>query len=171
LFLVDEAESLHNVTKPDAQRTWHDGVRKLADQDNATISFVLAYYETPTSRMPGFIKEADIITRIGPESVIEVAPMEGVENVRQFVEQLSAYMIDKECAASRVDEASNYPFESPALDLFAELCVEDLGAAVPRNIIRAVSECALEAYRRDEALITEEIVQRIVPMVVVRPEA
>jgi len=172
LFLVDEAESLHNVTKPDPQRSWHDGIRKLADQDNSTVSFVLAYFETPTMRMPTFIKEADIITRIGPENVIEVAPMEGVENVRQFVEQLCEYMIDPSCAARRDAAPSHpYPFEQPALELFSELCVEDLGAAVPRNIIRAVSECALETYRRGKPLVSEDVVQQVVPQVVVRPES
>lgn len=171
LFLIDEAESLHNVTKPDPQRSWHDGIRKLADQDNSTVSFVLAYFETPTSRMPGFIKEADIINRIGPESVIEVAPMEGVANVRQFVEQLSDYMVDKTCVAARSgDVSAAFPFDPQALELFAELCVEDLGAAVPRNIIRAVSECAIEAYRNEEPMISEDVVQRVVPEVVVRPE-
>ena len=37
LFLIDESESLHNLTNNDAMRSWHDAFRRLAGEDNRSI--------------------------------------------------------------------------------------------------------------------------------------
>ena len=61
LFLVDEGENLHAVSNADAQRSWHDAFRRLADQnDNQSLGWIMTFYETIHEGAPPFMFEGDI---------------------------------------------------------------------------------------------------------------
>jgi hypothetical protein len=165
VFLVDEAEGLKNVTKPNAQRSWHDGIHRLAGTENNAIGFVLAIYVDNTHQPPEFITEEDIIGRRIPKSdIIDLAAYADPDEVRAFLTDLLNARVDFSSIASYPQDTTRetYPFTADAMDLFFQ---EILAGAspTPSKIIEAISESALAAHLASQDKIDLAVVQEVVP--------
>jgi hypothetical protein len=168
LFLVDESESLHNVSNNDAQRSWHDALRRLAGEDNRSIGWILTFYANDNDEQPGFTREGDILDRLGDRGQIVREPLEPVE-LKKFLKDIFSTFIDDDLAKTKITaedlgtDIEHYPFTSSGYDAFIEEASANAGRAIPRTIIRGLTSCAIEALRTGNALIDDDIVNRKAP--------
>lgn len=166
IFFIDEGESLKKITKPNAQSSWHDGFKNLADQLNNSVGFVMAIFVDSNYPSPEFINEDDIMRRLGQRNIITLEPYSQPEQVLPFLKDLLKARIKLDAVQSFPDGSSRetYPFDSDAIDLFVNEILSGL-SPTPSKIIEAVRECAWEAHTRDQDVITTAIVQEVVPRV------
>ena len=169
LFLVDESEALHNVSNADAQSSWHDAFRRLADSnDNQSVGWILTFFTTMQDEAPSFVFEGDITTRIGNEGIIKLETLGTVE-VRSFLTELLGEFVDGQEGVARATSLgidtneSSYPFTTEAFDAFINHASAMQHNALPRTILRALTSCALESLSRDRIVIDGETVDLIAP--------
>jgi hypothetical protein len=159
LFLLDELEGLNNVDDSDAQESFHDAFRKLADQENDVVGFIVSIFAGSEEQIPQFVFRPDIVSRIGGAHVHHLNYFQQDQDVEQFILDLFALVIDAqkrgdaEKAGSIPSGLKFYPFTDDAKDQFVHYAVSAPGASLPRNIIDAVNECALCAFRRKSSVI------------------
>lgn len=162
LFLLDELEGLRNVQDVDCQRSFHDAFRRLADEANDSIGFIVSIYAAKDGDIPEFIFEADIRTRLGGHNIHELTYFQEPEDVEDFLQDLIDLVIDEKKVEKRVkagaipDSLKLYPFSENALETFIETATSSATASLPRNIIKAVNECAVEALNRHSPVIDTE---------------
>ena len=168
LFLIDESEALHNVNNNDAMRSWHDAFRRLSGEDNRSIGWILTFYASDHEETPGFMREGDILDRLGDRGIIIREPLQELE-VKKFLRDLLEAFVDHDAAAARSEaqgvmtDRETYPFTPEGHRTFLREAAAIPDRAVPRTIIRALTSCAIEALRRDEPLISEGIVDAKAP--------
>lgn len=168
LFLIDEAESLHNVTNGDAQTSWHDAFRRLAGEDNHSVGWILAFYETPTQTPPGFMTQGDILDRLGDRGVMRLEALPQLV-LRKFLSDLLTDFVITERAVAAIKkhgldtEVGVYPFTRDGFEAFLDEAKNDPDRAIPRTIIRAVTSCAIEALRKGQDGIGPETVREKAP--------
>lgn len=170
VFLIDEAESLKNVTKANAQRSWHDGLRNLADSSNNSIGYVMATFVDLNNPYPEFAAEEDIVRRLGQQNILTLEPYSDPNEVKAFIQDLLKARVDPssiETLPAGV-KAETYPFTEDALDLFMHEVLAGV-SPTPSKIIEAVSECALAAHLQDQDTIELDVVRNVVPSVVSAP--
>jgi hypothetical protein len=169
LFLIDEAEGLHNVSNEDAQGSWHDAFRRLSDpNDNQSVGWILAFYETLHNDAPKFMMLADITTRLGKGGQVRLDPMKPVE-VRAFLLDLLKAFVDRKCVEMLISSPNTkttvdfYPFTESGLKAFIEHSGAAPEKAIPRTILSALTSCALEALRRNTRIFDADLVNDVVP--------
>lgn len=169
LFLVDESEALHVVSQHDAQRSWHDAFRRLADSnDNQSVGWVLSFYTTMQDEPPGFMTEGDIMTRLGREGIRLLEPLAPVE-VAKFLTDLLGAFVDREAAAAKIQAeglettAELYPFTDDGLSVFVQHASVDPHNSIPRTILGALTACALETLRSGRHVFDAALVDDVVP--------
>lgn len=169
LFLVDESESLHNVTNADAQSSWHEAFRRLADaNDNQAIGWILTFYATDYAEAPQFMLQGDITTRLGKGGQIVLEPLVPVE-VKGFLSDLLKAFVDRNCATKIIAEdnlpttVATYPFTEEGFSAFVDHAGAAQENAIPRTILRALTACALEALRKKRRVLDRELVDLTVP--------
>lgn len=166
LFFIDEAEGLKNVTKPNAQSSWHDGMKNLADNVNNSIGYVVAIFVDSNNPSPEFINEDDILRRMGQKNVVVLEPYSEADEVLPFLIDLVAARIDvASVSPSGAPPDPSYPFTEDGLGLFVNELLNGAVSATPSKIIEGLSECAWEAHVRDEDVITDAVVQEVMPRV------
>ena len=80
-------------------------------------------------------------------------------------------LIDEAEAGTRIangsldTEVGIYPFERTAFELLADYATQDPTRALPRYIINAINECAIQAWDEEKQLIDETIVNAVAPYV------
>lgn len=159
VFLLDEMEGLGNVDDSDAQDSFHDALRKLADQENDVVGFIVSIFAGSEEQIPQFVYRPDIVSRIGGAHTHHLNYFQQDQDVEKFLLDLSALVIDtqKRTEAERAKTIPSglkfYPFSDDAKEQFIHLAVSAPGASLPRNIIDAVNECALCAFRRSARVI------------------
>ncbi len=62
-------------------------------------------------------------------------------------------------------EVGIFPFETSAFEMLADYATQDISRALPRYIINAINECAIQAWDEEKALIDESIVNTVAPYV------
>lgn len=172
VYLIDEAEALHSIRDVDAQGTFHWGFRDLASDRNNSIGFVIAYSvigEGGTETIPHFIAEPpDIISRIGERNIIDIGILPRVSDVREFIHGMLDYIVDKEKAKEKIEnerldcELQNYPLKTNGLEMICKIMNERPEIRLPRNIIKALNDCAIEAKRNRQKVIDANIVQQAI---------
>jgi hypothetical protein len=168
LFLIDESESLHNVSNDDAQTSWHDALRRLAGEDNRSIGWIMTFYATDNDEPPAFTRHGDILDRLGDRGIIVRDPLEPTK-VEKFLGDLFLAFVDQEQLASKMSEqdmgtdAEHYPFTEAAYEVFLGEAKDNPDRAIPRTIIRALTSCAIEALKQGELVITADIVASRAP--------
>jgi len=162
LFLLDELEGLQNVTDDDAQRSFHDAFRKLASDENDCGGFIISLHAGKEEDIPFFIYETDITNRIGKDNIHDLQYLQEEADVEKFLEDLLSLIIDPN-KKSESEGRGNipkglqwYPFADDAKDQFVDLAVRAPTASLPRNIIKAVNECAIQTVTRDSRIIELE---------------
>lgn len=162
VFLLDELEGLKNVQDLDAQRSFHDAFRRLADDGNDTIGFIISTHGAKDEDVPEFIFENDIRTRIGGNNIHELRYLQDPGDVKTFLRGLMELVLDHASLAEAIqggevpDGLELYPFTDAALAQFVEIATESVTASLPRNIIKAVNECAVAALNRAGRVIDQQ---------------
>ncbi len=167
LFFIDEGEGLKNVRKANAQSSWHDGFRNLADNMNNAIGFILAIFVDHANETPDFISEDDIVRRLGQRNLVDLEPYSGQDEIEPFLRDLLRSRINLGAVSSFPDSApaDTYPFTQDAWDLFINELLHGAVSATPSKVIEGVSECSWEAHVQDVDHISIDVVQEVMPRV------
>ncbi|HEC67392.1 MAG TPA: hypothetical protein ENI35_01035 [Candidatus Desulfofervidus auxilii] len=171
IFLMDEAEQFRNVADADAMSDLHDYLRKLSDKSNSSTGFIISFQAVTLDDMPGWFHQEDILGRVGRDNIIDIPHLPAIRDVETFVKEMLDEFIDKEKADKRIKEGKlgvsleTYPFKADAFELLAEYATQDPEKALPRNIIRAINECAITAWDKEQPIIDTEIVNEIAPLI------
>ena len=168
LFLIDESESLHNVSNNDAQRSWHDALRRLAGEDNRSIGWIMTFYANDKDEQPMFVREGDILDRLGDRGILVREPLVPLE-LEKFLEDLLDAFVDQEVAKSKIADEKldvdleHFPFTRAGFETFLEEASAAPETTIPRTIIRALTSCAVESLRQKTPVIDDQIVAAKAP--------
>ena len=162
LFLLDEMEGLANIGNQDSRESFHDAFRKLADDDNGVVGFIVSIFVMQEEDIPDFVLRADIKTRLNKANIHHLEYLAHDDDVRQFLKDLFALVIDddkkkeKEKQGTIPSGLEYYPFTDAAMDEFVNLAISAPTSSLPRNFISALNEGAVHALRRDSYVIDTE---------------
>lgn len=175
IFLVDEAEQFKNVgggeKGRDAMESLHDYLRKLTEPSNSIAGFIIAGTAVTLDDMPEWYYRADIRTRVGHDNIIEIPHLPAIKDVETFIKEMLGEFIDKEKVNKKIKgkklnvSLESYPFKTDSFALLAEYATQDPEKALPRNIIRAINECAITAWDKEVPIIDNDIVNEIAPLI------
>jgi len=171
VFLIDEMEELQNVRTGDATESIHQYFRRLSDAANSTVGFIIGFKANTLSEGPRILVREDITSRIGMNAYIEVGHLPAVSDVRRFMEEMLAHLVDTDRAEARIQAQAlevtlkTYPFSPSAFDQLADYASQDPYKALPRNIINAINECAIQAWDEEKPLVDDQIVNDVAPLV------
>jgi hypothetical protein len=164
IFLLDELEELQNVRAGDASESIHQYFRRLAEPANASVGFLVSFKADVFDDAPSILLRSDIISRVGTSNYVEIPPLPAVSDVQTFVSELLQKLIDQEQAQAHIaehnldTEPGVYPFEHSAFELLADYATQDPTRALPRYIINAINECAIQSWDEEKYLVDEGIV-------------
>ena len=171
VFFIDEMEELQNVRTGDAAESWHQYIRKLADNANSAVGFVIGFKADTRDDAPEMLVRGDVSSRISPNNYIELETLAAPANVEQFVQEMLAHLVNQEEAEKRI-HANNlsstkdtYPFTASAFALMCDYACQDVIKSTPRNIIRTINECAIAAWDGQQKVIDDDIVNEIAPII------
>lgn len=162
LFLLDEMEGLMHIRNQDCRESFHDAFRKLADDDNGVIGFIVSIYAMQEEDIPDFVFEEDIKTRLNKANIHHLEYLAHDDDVRQFLRDLFALVIDDGKKKGKEEQGQiqggleYYPLTDAAMEEFVNLAVSAPTASLPRNFISALNEGAVHATRRDSYVIDTE---------------
>jgi DNA polymerase III delta prime subunit len=173
IFFMDEMEEIQNVRQGDAAESWHQYTRKLADNSNSSVGFILGFKADTLDDAPRIIVRTDVISRIGKQNLIELETLAAPANVKAFVAEMLKFLIDHEKAEKLIKAESlplklqTYPFSESAFELMCDYACQDPHKSTPRNIIRTINECAMTAWDAEpkRRVIDDAIVNEIAPVV------
>jgi hypothetical protein len=173
IFFMDEMEGLQNVKGGDAAESWHDYLRKLSDNSNSSVGFVLGFKADTIDDAPRILIRPDITSRIGKLNLIELETLAAPANVKTFVEDMLEHLIDEAKAKALIQadtlptKFKRYPFTDSAFELMCDYACQDPHKSTPRNIIRTINECAITAWDANpkKRVIDDAIVNDIAPVV------
>ena len=171
IFLLDELEELHNVRAGDASESIHQYFRRLAEPANASVGFLVGFRADVFDDAPPILRRGDIMGRVGTSNYLDIPALPAVSDVKTFVSELLQNLIDQEQAQARITEHNLdtelgiYPFERSAFELLADFAAQDIYRALPRYIINAINECAIQAWDDEKHLADETIVNSVAPHV------
>ena len=159
LFLFDEMEGLHNIRNQDCRESFHDAFRKLSDDDNDVVGFIVSIFTVGEGEIPAFIYTRDILTRLNMANVHALEYLAHDDDVRQFLKDLFELVVDdekkneKEAQGKIPANLEFYPLTDDAMELFIHLAISAPTASLPRNFISALNEGAVHAARRESYVI------------------
>jgi len=171
IFFIDEMEELLNVREGDAAESWHQYIRKLADNANSSVGFVIGFKADTRDDAPKVLVRGDVFSRISANNYIELETLAAPANVQQFVKEMLAHLVDQSEAEKRIQGDSlpsttdTYPFTATAFELLCDYACQDVIKSTPRNIIRTINECAIAAWDAEKKVIEEDIVNEIAPII------
>jgi hypothetical protein len=169
IFLLDEFEELQNVKAGDATESIHQYIRRLSEPANATVGFLIGFKADVLDDAPSILRRGDIVGRIGPTNYVDIPPLPAVSDVKTFVRELLKNLTDEPSILTKladtgiVSEPGIFPFEPSAFELLADYATQDVTRALPRYIINAINECAIQAWDEGKLLIDETIVNQVAP--------
>ena len=159
LFLLDEMEGLKNIRNQDCRESFHDAFRKIADDDNDVVGFIVSIYTISEDDIPDFIYTQDIVTRLNKANIHPLEYLAHDDDVRQFLKDLFALVIDDEKRKAKEEQGQissdleYYPLTDEAMDEIVNLAISAPTASLPRNFISALNEGAVHAARRGSYVI------------------
>jgi DNA polymerase III delta prime subunit len=171
IFLMDEAEQFINVRTGDATQFLHLYLRKLAEPSNSVVGFIIASWGTTLDDTAELLRRADVRSRLGEHNYVEIPPLPAIEDIRTFVREMLAELVDGEKAEAKIQREGlgitleTYPFNSDSFDLLCEYASQDPVKALPRNLINAINECAISAWDGEKPIIDEDIVNDVAPLI------
>ncbi len=171
IFLIDEMEQLQNVRIGDSTESIHDYIRKLSDKTNKTVGFLVGFKADVIDDAPELLRRGDIYGRIGGSNYIDIPPLPAVADVKSFIKELLKNLTIKERVERKITEANldsehgDFQFHQSALELLADYATQDPTRALPRYIISAINQCAIQAWDENKQLFDESIVNDVAPHV------
>ena len=161
LFLLDEMEGLAHIRNQDSRESFHDAFRKLADDDNGVVGFIVSIYAMQEEDIPDFMFHEDIKTRLNKANIHHLEYLAHDDDVRQFLKDLFTLIIDddkkkdKEKQGAIPTGLTYYPLTDAAMDELVNLAISAPTSSLPRNFISALNEGAVHALRRDSYVIRD----------------
>jgi len=171
ILFIDEMEELLNVREGDAAESWHQYIRKLADNANYSVGFIIGFKADTRDEAPKVLLRGDIFSRVSASNYIELETLSAPANVKQFVEEMLEHLVNQKQADSRIkadglpSTVRTYPFTASAFVLMCDYACQDAYKSTPRNIIRTINECAIEAWDAKKKVVDDDIVNRIAPII------
>jgi len=173
IYMIDEAERFTAVRAGDETQYLIDYLRGLSDKSNSTVGFIIAgtaqaLEDLPELFLSGAVRRAG---RIGPDHYIDIPFLSAIDDVKTFLKELLAELVDQAKAEERIRKESlkasleTYPFNSESFDLLCQYATEDPTKALPSHLIHCVNECAISAWDEKEYIIEAKIVNDIAPLV------
>jgi DNA polymerase III delta prime subunit len=95
IFFIDEMEELINIKQGDAAESWHQYTRKLADNSNSSVGFIIGFKAVTVDEAPKMIVREDILSRISRSNMIELETLSAPANVKTFVEEMLSHLINQ----------------------------------------------------------------------------
>lgn len=173
IFLLDEVEELRNVRRGDAAESIHQYFRRLGEPANFSVGFLAGITANVFDEAPEMLKRGDVMGRIGTSNYVDIPPLPAVSDVQTFISELLLNLIDLKQAQVSIGEHNLdtepgiYPFERSAFELLADYATQEPTKALPRHIINAINECAIQAWDEEKRLIGEGVVNNVAPYVFV----
>jgi DNA polymerase III delta prime subunit len=170
IFLIDEFEELQNVKAGDATESIHQYLRRLAEPANSTAGFLIGFKADVLDDAPQVLRRGDISSRLSSSSYVEIPPLPAIADVKTFMRELLGNLTDKERVEKRITDDGldsvhgEFPFASSAFELLADYATQDVTRALPRFIINAINECAIQAWDEQKRVIDESIVNSVAPL-------
>ena len=171
ILFMDEMEELLNVREGDAAESWHLYFKRLADNANSSVGFVIGLKATVRDEIPDLLKRGDVSRRIGENNYIELADLAAIANVKQFVEEMLEHLVDPTRANDRIQQdgltstVKTYPFTASAFDLLCDYACQDPTKSTPGNVIMTINHCAIAAWDAQKKVVDDEIVNAVAPVV------
>ena len=171
IFCIDEMEELQNVRTGDAAESWHQYIRKLADNANSAVGFIIGFKADTRDDAPEMLVRGDVSSRVSPNNYIELETLAAPANVQQFVKEMLQHLIEQAEAEKRIQADSlpstvdTYPFTASAFEIMCDYACQDVIKSTPRNIIRTINECAIAAWDSEKKVIDDDIVNEIAPII------
>jgi hypothetical protein len=171
IFLIDEMEQLQGVKSGDMAESIHRYIRKLAEKANASVGFLIGFKADVIDDAPEILRRNDISTRITPSSYVDIPHLPAVADVQSFMSELLKNLTDEALVSAKLASAGPssgygiFPFEQYALEMLADYAAQDPTRALPRNIISAINECAIQAWDESKQLIDSGIVDEVAPRI------
>jgi len=171
VFMIDEMETLQNVKTGDASESIHDYIRRLSDKTNATVGFLIGFKADVIDDAPPVLRRGDILGRVGASNYVDIPPLPAVADVQSFIRELLKNLTDEEAVEAKIaangldTEHGTFPFEPSSLELLADYATQDPTRALPRYIITAINECAIQAWDEEKQLIDDAIINDVAPHV------
>ena len=162
LFLLDEMEGLANIRNQDCRESFHDAFRKLSDDDNEVVGFIISIFAMQEEDIPDFVFREDIKTRLNRANIHHLEYLAHDDDVRQFMKDLFKLVIDR---AKRIQKEQQghipagldyYPLTNEAMDEIVNLAISAPTSSLPRNFISAINEAAVHAAQRNSYIIEPE---------------
>ena len=159
LFLLDEMEGLRNIRNQDCRESFHDAFRRLADDNNDVVGFIVSIFAMQEEEIPEFVFMEDIKTRLNKANIHSLEYLAHDEDVRQFLKDLFALVIDDDKKRTKEQQGlvppglEYFPLTDEGLEEFVSLAISAPTASLPRNFIAALNEGAVHAAKRDSHLI------------------
>ena len=141
VFFIDEMEELQNVRTGDAAESWHQYIRKLADNANFSVGFVIGFKADTRDDAPEVLVRGDVLSRVSSNNYIELDTLAAPANVQLFVQEMLEHLVNQEEAEKRIQADSlqstrdTYPFTASAFELMCDYACQDVIKSTPRNII------------------------------------
>lgn len=171
IFLIDEMEELQNVREGDAAQSWHQYLRRLSEQANSTVGFIIGFKADTLNEGSPILTREDVRSRLGEQNYVEIPHLSAISDVKAFVLEMLKHLVHTEKANKRIQErklgvtVDTYPFSSSAFDLLCDYASQDPVKALPRNLIKAINECAIAAWDEKKEILDDKIVNDIAPLV------
>ena len=171
ILLIDEMESLNSVRTADALESVHFYIRNLAEKKNSLVGFLIGFKAVVIDDGPEPLRRNDVMSRIGNQNYIDLPPLPAIADVKTFMRDLlknltvTSQVETLLTNESLLSEPGVFPFEPPAFELLADFATQDVTRALPRNIINAINECAIQAWDDEKHLIDEVIVNSVAPYI------
>ena len=104
LFLLDEMEGLAHVRNQDCRESFHDAFRKLADDENSVVGFIVSIFAMQEDNIPEFVFRPDIKNRLNMANIHHLEYLAHDDDVRQFLTDLFALVIDRDKLKEKEDQ-------------------------------------------------------------------
>jgi hypothetical protein len=113
----------------------------------------------------------DVRSRLGKSNICELETLPSPANVKQFTEEMLKQLIDQTKADALIKAETlsstlqTYPFTASAFDLLCDYACQDPIKSTPRNIIKTINDCAIQAWNGKQRVVGDDIVNEIAPIV------
>ena len=170
IFLLDEFEQVRDVKSQDYAESIHQYLRRLCEPVNANLGFIIGFFATVIDEAPEILRRPDIVTRIGKINYIDLPYLQAVADVEQFIKEMLRNLtveaqVNQRITDNKLDtEFGIYPFDATSLSVLADYAASDPTKALPRNIINAINECAIQAWDEQKQMIDEAIIHNVAPL-------
>ncbi len=171
IFLIDEFEELQNVKAGDATESIHQYLRRLAEPANSTAGFLVGFKADVLDDAPEVLRRGDVSSRIGSSNYVDIPPLPAIADVKTFMRELLKNLTDEDKVKERIREQKAktehgvYPFTQTSFELLADYATQDNSRALPRYIINAINECAIQAWDEKKAVVDDNIVNNVAQFV------